>query len=498
MSSRPAPTSTLAVVRNWLVYGVSSVASRLIGFLLLPVYTRVLSPEEYGVRAMVTVGADVVGMLFSLGLGIAMARFYAGERDARRPIAVSTGLFTGAAVLGAGVLVAIAVSPWLAGLVLGDRIYAPYLRLGLVSLYALNVFELGLVALRVRQRAGTVALLSLATLVTTVTLNLIFVVAFRLGVAGILYGEIITYGAFALALGAATLRDFGAGFSLGMARRMIVFGAPLTLMPFAWLVINRADMLFLAHTFSLSQVGVYSLAVQYAQVLLVAVIYPFRDVWDINQFLVDSTAEGRRFYQRVFQLVVATVIGAALVGALLADEIIRLLAPAPFHGASSVVPILLASHVLTGFTLFFNSAFLVRDRTGILGAIAFGAAAVDIVANALLVPRFGATGAASARLIALATSAGTTFVLMRRVWPHRVHVGAIVKAVGAGVALFVLGRVVPPMSPIVNVPFDMALVLAFATLMLAWRVVDRADVMQASHRLRGWLTRRAPPVVPAR
>src|SRR5438045_4024949 len=67
--------SLTAMGRNWFVYGISSIASRLVGFLLLPVYTRVLTPEEYGIRAMVTLGVDVVGMLFSLGIGVAMVRF---------------------------------------------------------------------------------------------------------------------------------------------------------------------------------------------------------------------------------------------------------------------------------------------------------------------------------------------------------------------------------------------------------------------------------------
>ena len=86
-----APVSTGAMWRNWLVYGLSSVASRLVGFVMLPVYTRVLSPEEYGIRAMVTVGVDLVGMVCSLGLTTAMIRYATGDgHDDGRPRAVGT------------------------------------------------------------------------------------------------------------------------------------------------------------------------------------------------------------------------------------------------------------------------------------------------------------------------------------------------------------------------------------------------------------------------
>src|SRR5205085_5145319 len=120
--SRPA-SALASMGRNWLVYGISSIASRFVGFLLLPLYTRVLTPEEYGLRAMVTVGVDVVGMLFSLGIGTAMVRYYAGSGDERRPEAVSTGLFAGATILGLGIAVALACAPWLSVLILGDAVY---------------------------------------------------------------------------------------------------------------------------------------------------------------------------------------------------------------------------------------------------------------------------------------------------------------------------------------------------------------------------------------
>src|SRR5947199_276112 len=105
--------SPRAMWRSWIVYGLSSVASRLIGFLLLPIYTRVLTPEEYGVRAMIIVGVDLIGMLCSLGLTTAMVRFATGDGDDEgRPEAISTAYLTGAAVLTAGVALGMVLAPW--------------------------------------------------------------------------------------------------------------------------------------------------------------------------------------------------------------------------------------------------------------------------------------------------------------------------------------------------------------------------------------------------
>src|SRR5687767_13335078 len=166
-SSAPPP-SVRGMGRNWLVYGVSSVASRLVGFLLLPVYTRILSPEDYGVRAMVALSVDLVALLFSFGIGTAMTRYYAGEGDRRHPEAISTGLLVKAGTFGIGVMLGLACSAWLTHLILGDPVYAPYLRLGLVSLFFISFVDSGMTYLRARQRAGTVAILSLASLLAAV------------------------------------------------------------------------------------------------------------------------------------------------------------------------------------------------------------------------------------------------------------------------------------------------------------------------------------------
>jgi len=474
----------IAMGRTWLVYGLSSVASRLVGIVLLPLYTRVLTPEEYGIRAMVTLGVDVVGMLCSLGIGVAMVRFYAGEGERRRPDAVSTGFIAGATVLAIGVASALAMAPFLAGIVLGDPVYAPYLRLGLVSLYALNVFELGLTALRIRQRARTVAMLSLTALLGSVTLNLVFVVALGWGVTGILYSEIIAFSALAVGLTVRTLRDFGRRVSWQLAREMLAYGAPLTLMPCAWLAINRSDTLFLTHASSLAEVGVYALASQYAQVLLLAVVYPFRDVWDVNQFLLDASAEGRRLYRRVFHLFTTLVVGTALAGAMVASEIIRVLAAPRFHGAATVVPVLLAAHVLTGLTLLFNSGLLVKNRTGLLGGIALVTAAISIAANALLVPRYIALGAAASRLIALGAMAALTCLVARRFWPQRPDFGVLAKLIVLGLAGFAASRLVPGEALITSLALKAGIGMAVVVAGVLIGAVDRNELRRGARLLR--------------
>ncbi len=478
--------STRALWRNWLIYGLSSVASRLVGFLLLPIYTRVLTPEEYGVRAMIIVGVDLVGMLCSLGLTTAMVRFATGDGDEEgRPEAISTAYVTGALVLTLGVSLGMLIAPWLSLLVLGDRQYAGLLRLGLVSLFFVNSMDIGLAYLRLRRRAATVAMISLSTLAFTVAANLLFVVALRWGVPGILYGEILTYGIFSTFVAQLTLRRTGVRFSMALAQRMVRYGAPLTLMPFAWLLVNRSDGVFLTHYDSLGATGIYSLALQCAQVLLVAVVMPFRDVWDPGQFEIARDPNGGVIYRRMFQTFTFTIVVAAFTFAIGASDVIHVMAAPRFHAAAAVVPILLCAHVVMGMSLFFNSGLLVRNRTALLGVIALVTALVNVAANALLVPRYLAAGAALSRVIALIVMAALTYTLAQRLWPQRLDFVALGKVVAVAAALFVVSRWLPEEAPMVSLALKGGLVVVLVVVSIAIGAVDRAELTRIYGSVRG-------------
>jgi O-antigen/teichoic acid export membrane protein len=480
------------MVRICMVYGVSSILSRAIAFLLLPLYTRVLSPEEYGIRAMVAVGVELTLLLTACGLKEALNRFYVGDADhPMRPEAASTGILTHTVLIGAGAAVGLAFAPWLAGPLLGDPGLAPYLRLGMIAGFFIHVHEGTLVYLRAERRAATVAMVSLGTLVAMVALNLVFVVALRWGVAGIFYAEMIVFGISGALFTLRILREVGTAFASRLALAMMRFGIPLMLVPVASLFVSRADVMFLTHYGSLASVGIYALSVQCAQVLQLAVIYPFRYFWDSTQFQVARDDAGGRMFRRMFQWLTSVAVVAAFACAVAAEHVIALMAAPAFHTAAAVVPILVVAYVLEGIYLFVNAALLVQNRTGLVGLVAVLTAVVNLGANALLVPSFLAMGAATARVIAQAVMVIATCLLARRLGPHAPHVRGLAILSASAVALFVAVRSLPELPMLVIVPVKGGLVLALCAVAFLAGAVDRDDARHAVDVLHGRLRRRS-------
>jgi O-antigen/teichoic acid export membrane protein len=283
---------------------------------------------------------------------------------------------------------------------------------------------------------------------------------------------------------ARALREVGVRWHRPLALAMIRFGAPLMVMPFAWLFVTRADVMFLTHYGSLAYVGIYALSVQCAQVLWLAVIYPFRNMWDPMQFQIGEDEAGRRMFRRTFQWVTFVAVVAAFGCALAAEDVIRVMAAPAFHGAAAVVPILVIAHVLEAVYVFFNTALLVRNRTTLVAAVAVITVAANLAANAVLVPSFLAGGAAAARVVAQAVMVLTTYVLAQRLWPQSPNLRALATVGAWAVALFVVAESLPDLPLLLILPVKGALVLALVVLSISTGALDRGEIRGAWQMVR--------------
>src|SRR5262245_41071854 len=135
------------------IYVTGDVLIKAAGFFLLPVMTRFLAPEDYGILASVTAFAAVLSLFLQLNVNGALMRFYpdAADEKARQELAGTLVLFS----LAWSLLVIFALN--VAGGRLLDNIYKgvrfePYLRLGTWIAFANSLATLPLCLLQMQQR----------------------------------------------------------------------------------------------------------------------------------------------------------------------------------------------------------------------------------------------------------------------------------------------------------------------------------------------------------
>src|SRR3954451_22909599 len=202
-------------------YTASSVLSKLLAVALLPVYTRYLSPADYGAAEVVLASVIAVSIVVRLGLIEALLRFYYLP-DVDRAAVIRSGF---AALFWATTAAALVLLPFAEPIsrALLDHADPELVRIGILGLWTLTLWEYVLTLLRVDERARSYFGLTVLNVLATIPVTVFFVVVRDDGAAGILIGTFATGAVFLLVQLWRERRRLSLAFRVPLLRRMIRF-----------------------------------------------------------------------------------------------------------------------------------------------------------------------------------------------------------------------------------------------------------------------------------
>lgn len=412
MTSGKRPRS---FVGHAATYAIGNVARRVVGFVMLPIYTRFLTPADYGVVGLLTIALFVFEPLIGARLGAAIPKFYTEARDARSRRAVIWGAigFTGA-VSAVSVVVLILFRDMGSQLLFGNRGYSFALGLYSITFLSQPVEQAGLAYLRLRQRSGLFLGFSMVKLVLQIALNLLFVVYWQERVLGVVLSAVISSIILGIATTVYVAVHEAPTFDWETTRRMVQFCWPLWLSGLAGLYIGSSGNLYLRVFDTLSDVGLLSLALRFATVVGMLIWVPFYQHWEPMSFQYYKEEGGRQKFQVAFIVISALMFAGGLGISIFSAPVIKVMAAKSFHAAAGLVPVLTFGGVLTGLRQFFNFSFFVTGNTKIHSLCQYGTALVITLTYVLLIPRFGLMGAAVAQALALTINFIYVRILSRR------------------------------------------------------------------------------------
>lgn len=399
------------------VYGLGQVGGRAVQVLLVPVLTRWLTPQAYGIGELVLAYSQTTILVLVLGMDAALARFFYEEPDrAARVRMVSTSLaFRAVTGVAAALLLAALAGP-LSGGLLGGAVYRKYLLIGAATL-PFTLFTLfSNDVLRVTFQPWKFIALNVTQTLVVGGVSLGLVVGLHLGVAGVLYGKLAGDATSAL-LGLVLIRHtLGLRLSRPTLERMLRYGLPLVPVAFAYGAITAMDRYALQATRTLEEVAVYALAMKFFTVVTMAVS-AFQLAFSPFAFARARDPEAPRLYARVFGAYLSVAGVLALLVAAFAPEALRVLAPPSYAAAARPAVWLAFAAVAQGAYYVAALGINLSLRTVLLGWTAGGAALVAAVAQFALTPRFGPDGAAAATFAGYAASVLLAYRVAQRVHP---------------------------------------------------------------------------------
>ena len=434
------------------VYGLGSVLVRGLGFVLLPVYTRYLSPAEYGIVALTVTCTVVLGLLYPLGLRAAVSRTYyeSGTAEDRKK---RVGTLWIAMILSAGVMALVLdrIGPSLAAALLPDVPFDPYLRLAVWTAF-LGVLGLTpLVILQAQERPHAFVLLTLWTALTTTAVTVWLVVRGG-GAQGYLQGALIGAGLAAIPYLALTIGQIRPGLRMSILVPALAFGLPLVPHALAGWVLEMSDRAILARLVPLHDVGVYSLGYQLGAAMGLLTT-AFNAAW--VPFLFGTLKnEGEEAHPKLARLVTYYAVALCFVGlgwSLLVGHAITLIAGPDFREASRVTPWVVGGYVFAGLYLIPTNLLFWRRQTRVIPLVTLAAGAANIGLNLWLVPHYGAIAAAWSTLATYALLLILTWRSAERLHPFPYEYRRLGLMAGLALALFLTGRLLPFPSPALEV-----------------------------------------------
>jgi len=460
-----------------VLYAIGNILSRAVAFLMLPIYTRYLSPADYGVMALIDMTLDVIAIIAGSQVAQGVFRFYhKADTEPERRAVVATTLTALAISSGAfGVVVMLAARP-LSQLIFGSDVYTPLIQISAVS-FALQSFIIVATAFgRVQERSALVVGSSIVKLGVAVTLNLVFLVGMGLGVRGVFYSTLISNLVLAIWLGIWTIRRVGIGIHRDILASLVRYGVPLIGVQAATFTMTFSDRYFLQAAGDESMVGLYNLAYQFGFLMLMLGFVPIEMIWGPRRFQVARSADPSPVLASAFRLINVSVITIGVGIALFVGDLLRIMSTPPFHAAANLVPIILIAYVFHGWAMMHDIGVLVKERTEFLTVANWTAAVVALAALALLVPRYFAYGAATAAVIAFSVRWGMTYVFSQRLWKVDYEWAPILWLAGLGVAV-VLGSLMLPRAELL-----LSLGVHFALMALYCGLVWFAPILTASEK----------------
>ncbi|BCA79496.1 oligosaccharide flippase family protein [Desulfuromonas sp. AOP6] len=389
--------------RHAVVYSGASILSRIVGFLMLPVYSHYLRGEGYGIIGMIDVVLSMMTLVVGYGIAGAMGRFYFEQKtEQERKTLVST---TMALMLAMVLLVSSPVLIFhesVAWLALGSREYGYYLVIAALAFICEMSAKAPEAYILLRQKPFLISFLSLGRLVLGLSLNIYLIVSLEMGVLGYLYASLLTGIATTVVMHGYALYHVGFGFDRKVIHKILRFSLPLLPGYVAMFVRGNADRVILRTYLGLAQLGAFEMLFKFATLLGVLIVEPFSKIWNVKRYEICDAPEGPETMARMFSLQLALLLFFGLILSLEIPLLLRVMTPPEFWVGGGIVSLAVVSRILNAAYQQVSFGLIYAKKTFNISVIQGVTATLSIAFNFLLIPRYGILGAVLAScLVAL-------------------------------------------------------------------------------------------------
>lgn len=405
-------------IKHSVIYSLGNLSSKLVGLILLPLYTEHLTTSEYGMLALLEVTSQILILLLGLNLSTAMLRWCSVERDeARKRSIVFTISFSTIIISLISLIVLLPFVDFFSTLFFDHAKYSNYFTILFFSIAfgILNLLPLSLI--RVQEKSTFFVVVTTLKFTIILLLNIYFIAFLQMGVEGVILGQLIGQILFTLITLPFMIKNSSTKFDLVTFKHMISYSFPLVFSSLFAMILSMGDRYILKILSSLSDVGIYSLGYKVAGFINVFIIHSFQLGFLPLAFKYAEQSNSKRFFSKIQTYFTLLLVVTALALSIFSLEIIKVFtSDKSYLSAYLIIPFISFAFVLKGMEYVFSLAFHQVKVTKYNAAIVTVSAAVNIAFNFLLIPSYGVFGAAISIILAYSLMTSLSFFFAQKLY----------------------------------------------------------------------------------
>jgi O-antigen/teichoic acid export membrane protein len=422
-----------------VLYGISTVVSRFLNYILVPFYTKFFDPAEYGIIGLIYGAMIFLNVIFTFGMESTFIRYAAEKNERKRVFQQLQSLILGVSLV-LGFFLGLSssfVKPLLS--LHADSSYLFEMMIGIVVLDAWSTIPFA--RLRLERKALWFMMLRISNVVVNVGLNLYLVVVKGMGLEAVLISNLIASLGTTSVVWLLTFEKLIFKLDFGLLKKSLRFGLPYIPAGLGY-AINEVLDRFLINNLppdtiqnlygsgvSAEQLtGIYNASYKLG-IFMMLFIQMFRMAWQPFYMSNHQNPQAKSLFSRSFLAINGVAAILVLVIGFFKENIAALRIPfidayligEAYWTGLDIVPYLLIAYWFQLWYTHLTAGIVLAERTSLLPKTTLLGAIVTIIANILLLPHFGLIGASIATLLSYASMAYYMLYQSEKYYPVGYH-----------------------------------------------------------------------------
>lgn len=405
-----------AFIQNSAIYTIATVLTRGIAIFLVPIYTRYLTPSEYGIIDYFMILASIINLTIALEISQAVVRYYQDAKgiEEKKSYVATAFLFT-VFVYVLYFLISFVFSSELSSLFLDDENMSVLFMIASGAIATNGIFYFVQNQLKFEIRPKDVAIVSIVNVLVLSSLAIYLLVIVGLKVESIFIAQIVANIVSSVLAVYMARNSYGFVFVYAKFKEMISFSYPLVFSGIAVFVASMIDRIAIKNLLGLEELGIFGIAYRFAAISGLVMVGFQSSLMPLvyKHYKEENTPKDISKIFNIFSIFALFTVSGSI---LFAKEMVVLFTTEVFYSSASLIAVLVMAVFFSNMYIFAPGIGIAK-KTKLTAMITISSAILNTILNYTLIPILGLSGAAYATFISAISAFLLYMILAYKYYP---------------------------------------------------------------------------------